>query len=179
MADSFMLSRTGNVNSVFDVFKCLMGCLSLKLFKLSVMFVSTARHGLDCPQSIKAREGGSVTIQCRVDPTIDLTSCTVVLCPVGNSTPAYVYCHGNDDPGPVLEDYRDRVTLNKEDLPKGVVTLQISLLNRSDSGPYRVFVKGLGTCMFNLTVGKSAEFLLPRMLDPNRHNIPDNEELCP
>ncbi|KAG7999373.1 hypothetical protein GBF38_000114 [Nibea albiflora] len=47
-----------------------------------------------------------------------------------------------------------RTTLNREDLNRGVLTLLISSVQTSDSGPYRCFVPKTrkSSCTFNLTV---------------------------
>ncbi|KAG8014557.1 hypothetical protein GBF38_003082 [Nibea albiflora] len=53
-----------------------------------------------------------------------------------------------------MDQYRGRTTLNREDLSRGVLTLLISSVQTSDSGPYRCFVPKTrkSSCTFNLTV---------------------------
>ncbi|TMS23805.1 Butyrophilin subfamily 2 member A2 [Larimichthys crocea] len=65
----------------------------------------------------------------------------------------HAYRGKQDHPHDQMDQYRGRTTLNPKDLSRGVLTLLISSVQTSDSGPYRCFVpKRKPSCTFNLTV---------------------------
>ncbi|XP_059207066.1 myelin-oligodendrocyte glycoprotein-like [Centropristis striata] len=99
-----------------------------------------------CVENITAVEGDPVTLQYRLEQPIDLSAVTVDVTRLdldASDNVVHVYRHGRDDPGPQMSEYRRRTTLDHADLMRGNVTLQISSVNLSDSGRYRVFIPTL------------------------------------
>ncbi|KAM6942387.1 myelin-oligodendrocyte glycoprotein-like [Lycodopsis pacificus] len=97
-----------------------------------------------CPtQPIKVFEGENVALHCGLDPPFNLSRFTVDWSRVDNRHFVYVYRHGRDDAGPVVDQYRGRTTINHEALSRGNMTLYISSANLSDSGSYKCFVPKL------------------------------------
>ncbi|XP_038595566.1 butyrophilin-like protein 2 isoform X2 [Micropterus salmoides] len=104
-------------------------------------------------QLIKAAEGGDVTLQCRLDPPVNLSAFTVDWTRLDNKDIVHVYRHQQDDPDPQTDQYRSRTTLLHEDLIRGVLTLHISSVKLSDRGLYKGFVPKLKTsCVVDLIV---------------------------
>ncbi|XP_033985821.1 myelin-oligodendrocyte glycoprotein-like [Trematomus bernacchii] len=104
------------------------------------------------PQPVEAVEGGSATLQCRLDPPIDLSFYTVDW-NRGLTRQVHVYRSRRDDPDSQMLEYRDRTTLNHGDLTRGVLTLTISNVSLSNNGPYEVYLPQLGVrCSTHLTV---------------------------
>ncbi|XP_054482712.1 CD276 antigen homolog, partial [Anoplopoma fimbria] len=89
---------------------------------------------------------------------LDLSAYTVDLTRVDNRHVVHCYRHGGDDRGPQAAQYRDRTSLNHEDLPRGVMTFWISSVNLSDSGAYKCFVPNLKAwCVVDLIVAEKEE----------------------
>ncbi|KAJ4920002.1 hypothetical protein JOQ06_022074 [Pogonophryne albipinna] len=106
-------------------------------------------------QPVEAVEGGSATLQCRLDHPINLSSRTVEW-NRGHTLYVHVYRSQRDDPDSQMLQYRDRTTLNHGDLTRGVSTLTISNVSLSDNGSYEVYLPQLEVrCSTHLTVGKS------------------------
>ncbi|KAI9529242.1 hypothetical protein NQZ68_013549 [Dissostichus eleginoides] len=125
-----------------------------KLLMAQTMFMLAAALPLAClpSQPVEAVEGGSVTLQCRLDPPIDLSSKTVEW-NRGPNRYVHVYRSQRDDPDSQMLQYRDRTALNHGDLTRGVLTLTISNVSLSDNGSYEVYLPKLEvTCLTHLTV---------------------------
>ncbi|XP_045903773.1 CD276 antigen homolog isoform X3 [Micropterus dolomieu] len=109
-------------------------------------------------QLIKAAEGDNVTLQCRLDPPVNLSAFTVDWTRLDNKDIVHVYRHQQDDPDPQTDQYRGRTTLLHEDLIRGVLTLHISSVKLSDRGLYKGFVPNLKTsCVVDLIVDQQNE----------------------
>lgn len=119
-------------------------------------FVSPGQHRAVCPtEPAEAEEAAGVTLQCRLDPHIDLLDFTVDWRRVDLNQDVHVYRHKRDDPAPQVESYRGRTSLDHEELRRGFLTLSISSLQLSDSGPYTCYVPKLNArCTIELSVGK-------------------------
>ncbi|KAJ4919991.1 hypothetical protein JOQ06_022063 [Pogonophryne albipinna] len=117
------------------------------------MFFSAALPLACLPsQPVEAVEGGSATLQCRLDPPINLSSKTVEW-NRGHTLYVHVYRSRRDDPDSQMLQYRDRTTLNHGDLTTGVSTLTISNVSLSDNGSYEVYLPQLEVrCSTHLTV---------------------------
>ncbi|XP_078101770.1 uncharacterized protein LOC144514823 [Sander vitreus] len=122
------------------------------------MCVSPGEYRVVCPTLIKAVEGDAVTLRGSLSPPVNLTPYTLDLKRLDlYDDLVHVYRHGQDHFPPQSHHYRDRTTLIHEDLIGGTVTLQISSVNLSDTGPYEVYVPKLNArCVFNLTVERKA-----------------------
>lgn len=123
------------------------------------MFVSTG-ESRPSPQTqqIKAEVSDTVTLQCDLDSRVNMENYTIVCIRVDLQVIVHAYRGKHDLPHDQMDQYRGRTTLNREDLSRGVLTLLISSVQTSDSGPYRFFVpKRKPSCTFNLTVGKHLE----------------------
>ncbi|KAF1394587.1 hypothetical protein PFLUV_G00002590 [Perca fluviatilis] len=110
------------------------------------MSVSPGEHRLTCPQTKEAAEGDDVIIRCGLDPPVDLSDSTldVARLDLGDDDgDVHCYRRGKDQQDDQMDRYRDRTTLNHEDLIRGIVTLKISSVTLSDSGPYKVYIKKL------------------------------------
>ncbi|XP_031167371.1 myelin-oligodendrocyte glycoprotein-like [Sander lucioperca] len=115
-------------------------------------------YGVVCPTLIEAVEGDAVTLRGSLSPPVNLTPYTLDLKRLDlYDDLVHVYRHGEDHFPPQSHHYRGRTTLIHEDLIGGTVTLQISSVNLSDTGPYEVYVPKLkARCAFNLTVERKA-----------------------
>ncbi|KAF1394585.1 hypothetical protein PFLUV_G00002570 [Perca fluviatilis] len=114
----------------------------------------------DLNQTVEAEEGHDVTLQGRLDPPVDLSSYTfdVARLDLGIYGDVYSYRRGEDHLDDQMDRYRDRTTLNHEDLIRGIVALKISSVTLSDSGPYKVYVPDLrASFIVNITVGSAKE----------------------
>ncbi|KAI9529241.1 hypothetical protein NQZ68_013548 [Dissostichus eleginoides] len=108
-------------------------------------------------QPVEAVEGGSATLQCRLDPPINLSK-YIVDWNRGLTRQVHVYRSQRDDPELQMLQYRDRTALNHGDLTRGVLTLTISNVSLSDNGSYEVYLpKPEVTCLTHLTVVKEEE----------------------
>ncbi|KAK5898867.1 hypothetical protein CesoFtcFv8_008405 [Champsocephalus esox] len=117
------------------------------------MFFSAALPLACLPsQPVQAVEGGSATLQCSLDPPVDLSS-TAVEWNRGHTRYVHVYRSRRDDPDSQMLQYRDRTALNHGDLSRGVSTLTISNVSLSDNGSYEVYLPQRGVrCSTHLTV---------------------------
>ncbi|XP_035856374.1 myelin-oligodendrocyte glycoprotein-like isoform X2 [Sander lucioperca] len=115
-------------------------------------------YGVVCPTLIEAVEGDAVTLRGSLSPPVNLTPYTLDLKRLDLSDDlVHVYRDGEDHFPPQSHHYRGRTTLIHEDLIRGTVTLQISSVNLSDTGPYEVYVPDLkARCVFYLTVERKA-----------------------
>ncbi|KAF1394586.1 hypothetical protein PFLUV_G00002580 [Perca fluviatilis] len=102
------------------------------------------RHS-DLNQRIEVEDGDDVTLQGRLDNSTNLSSYTfdVARLDLGIYGDVYSYRRGKDHLDDQMDRYRDRTTLNHEDLIRGIVTLKISSVTLSDSGSYKVYVPKL------------------------------------
>lgn len=122
------------------------------------MFSSTAEHRIICPTQLVRAEGEAIKLPCRLDPEVNLSGFTVDWRRDDLHAVVHSYRHRKDDPGPQLEQYRNRTTLNHEDLSRGILDLQISSVRLSDSGRFTCNVPKLrSSCSFSLTVGKKSD----------------------
>ncbi|KAG7999688.1 Butyrophilin subfamily 2 member A1 [Nibea albiflora] len=105
-------------------------------------------------QLIEAEVHDNVTLQCDLDSRVNIEKCTIVCERVDFNKKVHAYRGKQDHPHDQMDQYRGRTTLNREDLSRGVLTLLISSVQTSDSGPYRCFVPKTrkSSCTFNLTV---------------------------
>ncbi|XP_028424288.1 uncharacterized protein LOC114548505 [Perca flavescens] len=120
----------------------------------------SVEHRLTCPQTIEAAQGDDAIIQCQLDPPVDLSDYTldVTRLDLGIYGDVYSYRRGEDQQDDQMDRYRDRTTINHEDLIRGIVTLKISSVTLSDSGPYKVYIKKLrARSVINITVGSAKE----------------------
>ncbi|XP_034739912.1 cell division control protein 6 homolog [Etheostoma cragini] len=119
------------------------------------VLVSPGVYLVSCPALIEAVEGDAVTLRGSLRPPVNLSPYTVDLKrPDLRDDLVHVYRHGRDDVLSQSHRYRHRTTLVHVDLVRGDVTLQISPVNLSDAGRYKVYVPKLkARCGFNLTVG--------------------------
>ncbi|XP_028424381.1 myelin-oligodendrocyte glycoprotein-like isoform X2 [Perca flavescens] len=115
-------------------------------------------HRVVCPTLVEAVEGDAVTLGGSLSPPLNLTPYTLDLKRLDlRDDVVHVYRHGQDHFPPQSHHYRGRTTLIHEDLIGGTVTLHISSVNLSDSGPYQVYVPDLkARCEFYLTVERKA-----------------------
>ena len=90
---------------------------------------------------------------------VNLSFYTVDVKRAGHKGVVHAYRHGHDHHRDQMYEYINRTTLIHEDLGRGLVTLRISSVKQSDSGPYKIYVPKTD-CSFimNITVGKHAEF---------------------
>uniref|UniRef100_A0A8P4FY45 Ig-like domain-containing protein n=1 Tax=Dicentrarchus labrax TaxID=13489 RepID=A0A8P4FY45_DICLA len=108
--------------------------------------VSTGKYSVTCrSQSVSAAEGDDVTLQCRLHPPVNLSAYTLDWSRVDLKEPreVHVYRSKGDDPTAQMDRYRDRTTLNHEELSRGIVTLLISSVQLSDSGLYKCYIPKL------------------------------------
>ncbi|KAL7404021.1 hypothetical protein ABVT39_008582 [Epinephelus coioides] len=107
-------------------------------------------------QPITAVEGDDITLQCPLAHGVDLSACTVDVSRLDldvNNNVVHACVRGKDHLRPQMAQYKDRTTLSHEDLINGILTLIISPVKLSDSGPYEVFVKELNAkCVIDLSV---------------------------
>ncbi|KAK1887064.1 WAS/WASL-interacting protein family member 2 [Dissostichus eleginoides] len=141
-----------------DVWKIVLPCVLIPAAAAVVVIVVWKRRVIPLPlaclpsQPVEAVEGRSVTLQCRLDPPIDLSSKTVEW-NRGPNRYVHVYRSQRDDPDSQMLQYRDRTALNHGDLTRGVLTLTISNVSLSDNGSYEVYLPKLEvTCLTHLTV---------------------------
>ncbi|KAF1394579.1 hypothetical protein PFLUV_G00002510 [Perca fluviatilis] len=76
-----------------------------------------------------------------------------------------------------MDRYRDRTTLNHEDLIRGIVTLKISSVTLSDSGPYKVYVPDLtAPSVINISVVSKDQANRTKRNDSSTSGPPVEEE---
>ncbi|XP_050924700.1 uncharacterized protein LOC108874178 isoform X10 [Lates calcarifer] len=117
----------------------------------------TATHQLTCQtEPIQAEEGGDVSLQCRLDPSVDLRKETLDFTRADlnrEDDVVHSYRHEKDQTDPQMDQYRGRTTLIHEDLIRGIISLNISSLTLTDSGLYTCYVPDLEAyCTITLTV---------------------------
>ncbi|XP_038568561.1 uncharacterized protein LOC119898458 [Micropterus salmoides] len=158
------------------------GTLNLLSVLLFAVIVRGEPPAMCQTQPIKAAEGDDVTLQCRLDPPVNLSAFTVDWTRLENKDIVHVYRHQQDDPDPQTDQYRGRTTLLHEDLIRGVLTLHISSVKLSDRGLYKGFVPNLKTsCVVDLiveTVGKDQQNETKRD-DSSTTGPPEEEETEP
>uniref|UniRef100_A0A4W6DIF3 Ig-like domain-containing protein n=1 Tax=Lates calcarifer TaxID=8187 RepID=A0A4W6DIF3_LATCA len=125
--------------------------------------VVSATHQITCPtEPIQAEEGGDVSLQCRLDPSVDLRKETLDFTRADlnrEDDVVHSYSDEKDRTYRQMDQYRGRTTLIHEDLIRGIISLNISSLTLTDSGLYTCYVPGLAdSATITLTVGESAEF---------------------
>lgn len=129
---------------------------------VDVVFVSALVSQAICPKPlIKVEEGVDVSLPCHLDPPRDVSGYTVDWKRDGQERPVHVYRDRMDDPVSQMGDFRNRTSLNHENLRRGNLTLCISSVRLSDTGSYKCFVPKLyESCIVNLsiTVGKNCAF---------------------
>ncbi|XP_076585689.1 butyrophilin subfamily 2 member A2-like isoform X2 [Chaetodon auriga] len=117
--------------------------------RISVTFLSiliflkliTGQHRLVCPtQPVEAREGDDVTLQCALDPPVNVVDYTVDWKRTDLNKVVHSYRHKQDHYNPQMGQYRGRTTFSRKDLSSGILLLLLSSVQPSDSGPYRCFV---------------------------------------
>lgn len=114
-----------------------------------------------CPlKKVEAISGDDVLLLCNTDRPINLSSSTLDwkrpdLRP-GPRYIVYVYRDQKDDPQ--SDEYANRMSVNHSGLQWGNLSLLISSVRPSDSGPYESYIPGYGcVCTFQLNVGENAE----------------------
>lgn len=136
------------------VFKCLKRCQRC-FSRVNGVFVFTAPR-VSCPNRIEVGRGDDASLRCHLAPQLDLSDYTVDW--KRGQEVVHVYRSKRDDPRPQTERYRNRTTLNHEQLHTGNLTLLISSVQPSDSGEYKCFVPKQNTgCSIKLIVGEHAE----------------------
>ncbi|XP_078022610.1 myelin-oligodendrocyte glycoprotein-like [Epinephelus lanceolatus] len=108
-------------------------------------------------QPITAVEGDDVTLQFPLAPGVDLSAYTVNVSRDDlinvSENDVHVYRHGQDHLQTQMAQYKDRTTFIHEDLTRGILTLTLSSVKLSDSGPYKVYVPKLDAgCVIDLSV---------------------------
>lgn len=106
--------------------------------------------------TVEAFRDDQVVLPCRLDPERDLSGSAVEWHKLDTSEDVHVYRRGKDEPGLQAERYRNRTSLCRDDLPRGILNLAISSVQLEHSGPYQCFVPDIGAiCLVNLSVGES------------------------
>ncbi|XP_050924691.1 uncharacterized protein LOC108874178 isoform X3 [Lates calcarifer] len=146
----------------------------------------TATHQLTCQtEPIQAEEGGDVSLQCRLDPSVDLRKETLDFTRADlnrEDDVVHSYRHEKDQTDPQMDQYRGRTTLIHEDLIRGIISLNISSLTLTDSGLYTCYVPDLEAyCTITLTVAvrKKDEFttMRPPVTENTEPEKPGAEEM--
>ncbi|XP_039656148.1 uncharacterized protein LOC120558883 [Perca fluviatilis] len=155
----------------------LLDLINMKTLVAILLFSKTTlgEHRLTCPQTIEAAEGDDVIIQCGLDPPVDLSFYTFDVARLDLSSYGDVHCYrrGTDHLDDQMDRYRDRTTLHHEDLIRGIVTLKISSVTLSDSGPYKVYVPDLtAPSVINITVVPKGQVSETKRNDPTTTRPP-------
>ncbi|XP_067354863.1 V-set domain-containing T-cell activation inhibitor 1-like isoform X2 [Channa argus] len=125
-------------------------CLVVLLF---AEVATEAPRAVCSTPEIEVEEGDAVILPCHLDPSISLSAFTVDWKRVDVNKVVYSYRRGQKNPHDQMETYRNRTSINHEDLRRGNMTLLISSVQLSDSGRYKCFVpKLVSSCIVNLTV---------------------------
>ncbi|XP_067354864.1 myelin-oligodendrocyte glycoprotein-like isoform X1 [Channa argus] len=133
----------------------MMGCLmTLTLIFLCAQAAQDTTGPCPFPSLIEAQEGKDVTLQCCVEPQINLKNRTVEWKRVDLNKIVHLYRHRKDDLALQMEQYRSRTSLNQEDLSRGILTLLVSSVQQSDSGEYRCSVPKWSASIIRLDVKK-------------------------
>ncbi|KAM6940847.1 uncharacterized protein PEZ65_002982 [Lycodopsis pacificus] len=89
----------------------------------------------------------------------------------------YSYRHRKQNQHDQMLQYRNRATLNHGDLTRGNLSLHISSVDPSDSGPYRCFVPKMDLiCFANLTVVPKDQQNRTKRHDSSTTGPPPEEE---
>ena len=129
------------------------------------MFVSSGGYRANCPTPlVEKEEGDDVTLQCHLNPVIDLTDCTLDWGRDDSKETVYVYRDKKPYDDAQVKRYRNRTTFSRDGLTKGEMTLQISSVQQDDSGPYRCYVLQKAHCIVNVTVGEHAIFNIEQII---------------
>ncbi|KAI3353542.1 hypothetical protein L3Q82_020056 [Scortum barcoo] len=142
----------------------------LDVFFVSSASITTFLSGFLCffrrvssrlPESdskVEAVEGDSVSLLCRLDPPDSVVNNAVDWKKVDLNTVVYAYRNKKENQKDQVAEYRGRANVSLEGLNAGNMTLWISSLKTSDSGPYRCFTSKLMTsCKVSLTVVPKAQ----------------------
>ncbi|XP_026158588.1 uncharacterized protein LOC113127900 isoform X1 [Mastacembelus armatus] len=124
----------------------------LMLLLVLMLQVAAGQYRLVCPTPlIKAAAGDRAVIECHVDPPVNLKTKTVEFSKVDPYEVLLVHRSGEVDP----DQSSSRISLSDEDLKRGIVRLQISPVQLSDSGLYKIRIPQLKAhCTFDLSVVK-------------------------
>ncbi|XP_035516702.1 butyrophilin subfamily 2 member A2-like [Morone saxatilis] len=145
-----------------------------------LLFVGTVtgKYSATCrSQPVSAAEGDDVTLQCLLHPPVNLSAYTLdwSRLDIKELGEVHVYRSKRDDPTAQMVRYKNRTTLNHEELSRGIVTLQISSVQPSDSGPYKCYIPKLKAgCTINLTVVEENQQSTtgpPEEDEPNNPNV--------
>ncbi|XP_077935894.1 uncharacterized protein LOC144383079 [Gasterosteus aculeatus] len=106
---------------------------------------ATGDQQLVCLESIRASEGENVTLRCHSHPKLHLDEQTVEVSrdDLPGRDIVHLYRDRKDDFENQMTRYRDRTSLDPEDLTSGNVTLRICSVDESDSGRFVVFIPKL------------------------------------
>ncbi|XP_058495774.1 myelin-oligodendrocyte glycoprotein-like [Solea solea] len=113
------------------------------------------QYHVSCPtQTIEVKEGDDVKLWCQLDPTVDLKEYTVDFTrPDHMKMVVHVYRHGSDHPFLQSELYRNRTRLVHQNLREGRITMWISSVQLTDTGPYKCSVQNLkANCTIRINV---------------------------
>ncbi|XP_062420719.1 uncharacterized protein LOC119218029 [Pungitius pungitius] len=144
------------------------------LTAFSVYNAAVGDQQLVCPESIQAPEGAEVTLRCSSELPLEGVSVEVRRddLPRKNNI-VHLYRDGRDDFDNQMTGYRNRTTLDHEDLTSGTITLGIFSVHKSDSGRFTVFIPKLDICcVINVTV----EAKDPKSLDSITTVPPKSED---
>lgn len=129
------------------------------------MFVSSGGFRvISLNQTVEVEEGNNATLQCHVQPTVNMENYTVEVRRADivrdPKSVVYAFRHKVENLHYQLDQYRNRTFFNFYDLNKGILTLWISSVQISDSGQYKFYIPKLKeSYIIHLTVGKHAEFI--------------------
>lgn len=126
------------------------------------MFVFPGASHAVCPiQPVEVVEDGVLTLQCRLEPPIDVSARTSDWSRRDLDGFVYVYRNKQDDHDAQMGRYRGRTTFDHVGLSEGNLTLKISSVQLNDSGQYRCYVPKLDTrCVITVNVGENTGLLL-------------------
>lgn len=140
------------------------------------MFAPPGLDGVvDNPQTISIKEGSSVTFWCPLDPPEDLSDSAADCRQVDenfnskrtSSDTVHSYRGGEEHFQPPMPEFINRTHLNLTDLKRGIVSVEITSVQTSDSGNYKCFIPTHGvSCAYALTVGENYFKFLFRLLKP-------------
>ncbi|KAM4584787.1 uncharacterized protein PAE49_004235 [Odontesthes bonariensis] len=115
------------------------------------------------PVILEKQEGDNVTLQCEVNPHVDLEKFTADCKRTDDNFSdsnrlIYSRRNGHDHPHPQTEQYRNRIHLDRDDLRKSLLTLHILSVGLSDSGLYKCYIPKLkATFDFTVVVKKAQQ----------------------
>ncbi|KAI3352579.1 hypothetical protein L3Q82_005515 [Scortum barcoo] len=151
-------TQTNNLRSASTMNGTLPTLLTL-LTLLSLSKVAEGESRAVCPNpTVEAVEGDSVSLLCRLDPPDSVVNNAVDWKKVDLNTVVYAYRNKKENQKDQVAEYRGRANVSLEGLNAGNMTLWISSVKTSDSGPYRCFTSKLRTsCNVSLTVVPKAQ----------------------